>query len=573
MALYPQGWPIDEHDGHEPVKLIGASGFPAFSVRACGLQPIGVRLAALGTSRILKKLSTTALSALDGVEFTKPGMRIELATKAGKDIILPSSEALDWDEVTNCEIIFDRLSVCPPFIDFELTMPADAKMHYQPALTQKEIDEGCGRPEHIVGSFAVYGKYGAKLGHIPRPFLRDAKGATQWCSLELTTIGPPLWTLRVWLPTAWLEARTRSEWPVTKPDLTFGHTGTPMSSGNATANYLYACGSTTNGYSAPATGTITGMSWCGHKDPSVQITLGIYADDTGPTTRLCDTAGGDTPTAKAWIDPDLAVDNPGGGYPMTAAEKLWLVWNLGSDATFYVDVMAGYKTYYNSEAYSHGSLPADPGAWSEFQNWRLGIRATYTDVGGFRVYDNSGIGPIDYDTPEADLGSGATAWTSDTLSYPATHRYGLRAYNEYGEEKNVDQAKTIILDSAGRDASSVPNRPANLRAEAIAGGKIRITWSYSTTGERATCTKFNIYDDDGTGTVDYSVTVDTETKTAGVETVYSWDTAVLTDGTTHKHVVRAATATVEEQNTNAVSATADTTLPTQPASLTVTLVK
>jgi hypothetical protein len=69
---------------------------------------------------------------------------------------------------------------------------------YQPALTQKEIDEGAQRLENVVGSYAVYhstkknhilGQKNYKTGkafHIFRPKAIDAKGKEVWCYLDIS---------------------------------------------------------------------------------------------------------------------------------------------------------------------------------------------------------------------------------------------------------------------------------------------------------------------------------------------------------------------------------------------------
>lgn len=70
--------------------------------------------------------------------------------------------------------------------------------YYQPPLTQEEIDEGCVRPENVVGSYAVYhdSKSGHVIGetnymtgkafHIYRPMLIDNVGNTAWANLIIT---------------------------------------------------------------------------------------------------------------------------------------------------------------------------------------------------------------------------------------------------------------------------------------------------------------------------------------------------------------------------------------------------
>lgn len=75
--------------------------------------------------------------------------------------------------------------------------------YYQAALTQKEIDDGCHRPDNVVGSYAVYHKTGknnhkyrngieknygtGKFCHIYRPQAIDADNNKVWCDLHIDT--------------------------------------------------------------------------------------------------------------------------------------------------------------------------------------------------------------------------------------------------------------------------------------------------------------------------------------------------------------------------------------------------
>lgn len=68
--------------------------------------------------------------------------------------------------------------------------------YYQPALTQKEIDEGLIRPENVVGSYAFYHatkkdhQFGGinymagKHSHLYRPKAVDADGKEIWCEFN-----------------------------------------------------------------------------------------------------------------------------------------------------------------------------------------------------------------------------------------------------------------------------------------------------------------------------------------------------------------------------------------------------
>jgi len=173
---------------------------------------------------------------------------------------------------------------------------------------------------------------------------------------------------------------------------------------------------------------------------------------------------------------------------------------------------------------------------------------------------------VDYDTRKAVKPFDVTSYESGALTYPGTWRFGARSFNENGEEKNLT-VKKLELDSSGKDATARPNEPASLTATPTAGGKIQLAWTYSSMAEGATPTKFNIYLT-AADAIDYSSVHDTETKTTGEVTTYTWESSALTDGTLYTVAVRASTADVEDLNARVLTATADNTAPTQPASIT-----
>jgi len=75
-------------------------------------------------------------------------------------------------------------------VTFNLLFPPGLVFYYQPELEQWEIDEGCVRPDDVVGSYAVYwakrnNKYKTgKFCHIYRPKLIDANRKEAWCELK-----------------------------------------------------------------------------------------------------------------------------------------------------------------------------------------------------------------------------------------------------------------------------------------------------------------------------------------------------------------------------------------------------
>ena len=193
---------------------------------------------------------------------------------------------------------------------------------------------------------------------------------------------------------------------------------------------------------------------------------------------------------------------------------------------------------------------------------------------GCRVYHNSGIGPLDYGAVQGVKSEYDPTWTSDVLSYPRTWRFGVRAYNEYGEEKNIDVTEEVDLLESGQESPARPNRPGGLKAAPAAGGKVELTFSYNAMNEEAECTHFHVYHDAGSGEVDYTTPVGSVDKLEGVVSHYSYLSSTLTDGWTYLFAVRTATVDdVEDDGIEFVEVIADATAPGQPESLTGQVVR
>lgn len=148
---------------------------------------------------------------------------------------------------------------------------------YQPALTQEEIDEGCFRPENVVGSYAVYAseqktnyvggkeyKCG-KVGHIFRPRIEDSIGNWVWGELNIDT---EQGILSVTIPQEFLDD---AAYPVKHAaGLTFGYT-TQGASGTS-ATYSVTKGSVFTG----AAGTVTSLSICVKNSSAMWCMVGMY---------------------------------------------------------------------------------------------------------------------------------------------------------------------------------------------------------------------------------------------------------------------------------------------------------
>jgi hypothetical protein len=178
---------------------------------------------------------------------------------------------------------------------------------------------------------------------------------------------------------------------------------------------------------------------------------------------------------------------------------------------------------------------------------------------GFHVYSNTGVGDaINYVLPVATV-FGLT-WTSGPLAYPGDWKFGVRAFNTFGEEQNLDAAVELILDAAGNDITRRPEPPAGLRATAKANAKILVEWGYPSVNRAKLPTGFHVYIGTG-GVPDYTKTPVNVLYSSGLAGSYSTTFTGLVDGTTYMIGVRAYNSFAEELNTYAVSVAADATGP------------
>jgi hypothetical protein len=184
----------------------------------------------------------------------------------------------------------------------------------------------------------------------------------------------------------------------------------------------------------------------------------------------------------------------------------------------------------------------------------------------YHVYANTGVAdPINYNTPISTT-AGLT-YTTSALAYPGIWRFGVRAFNANGEEKNLDAAVTIILDASGVDITNRPKAPTALRALALAGGTIRVEWAYNTINPVPLPTGFHVYIGTG-GTPSYGSPIATVSFQASIAGSFVANIPALSNGTVYTIGVRAYNSTAQEPNTVTVNCTADSTGPSAVVSLT-----
>ena len=203
----------------------------------------------------------------------------------------------------------------------------------------------------------------------------------------------------------------------------------------------------------------------------------------------------------------------------------------------------------------------------------------------------SGSEDLDHYVIRGNGGSGAVALSGDPLDTTADttwqqvftdesgrYQFLVRAVDSGGiEEANVEQMVAIPFEDGYPVAYPCP--PRIVSAEAVADGKIELTWLYDPAYEESgpgAGHEARIYWDDASGTVDYSAPK-AEVYMAGPEDAawWSWTSDALTDGETYTFVVRVATADwpggIETENTDEHSATVDDDVPDAPE-LTATVI-
>ena len=267
------------------------------------------------------------------------------------------------EKQTRLVLVLDRCPTFPhPGLPIDLGLPPDAKLYYQPALTPQEIEMGAERPEEVIGSWAIYGKFG-KLGHLYPGWWTDARG--ERCKAVLRWDGVQLW---LELPQAWMQSDSRA-WPVTK-NATLGWTGTGGSS------------DTLNGrvrgfgpFQIAEGGTATSVNIYGIAGGYDQA-LGIYGDTSGvPVTWL-----GDTANIAPWVGTTWSGDkNLDSSVALTANTPYWLA-SFSVYIRYYYDTVAGFTLYYKSATYNNdGVLPSPFGSSpSSLADSKVSIYATYT---------------------------------------------------------------------------------------------------------------------------------------------------------------------------------------------------
>ena len=212
-----------------------------------------------------------------------------------KATVSSADDKVTWDK-GNFKIEFYEAENAHKFVWYLKEKPATNKVeftiqskglkfYYQPELTQKEIDDGCSRPENVVGSYAVYmekpgtnwvgGKeYKAgKFGHIYRPHLYDSNGLEAWGDLHIED-----GIYEVTIPQEFLD---KAVFPIKSND-TFGYTTIGSSILASMLGYENDIYWQDNAYTIPAgCSEIDSMSYACTGNANTRNHKHILLDDTG----------------------------------------------------------------------------------------------------------------------------------------------------------------------------------------------------------------------------------------------------------------------------------------------------
>jgi len=240
-------------------------------------------------------------------------------------------------------------------IVLDIDLPPKAELYYQPELTQEEIDEGCIRPDWVVGSYAVYLE-GRKLGHFARPHATDANGNWTWGTLQWDESTKKLTKI---IPQEWLD---NAAYPITI-DPTFGRTTAGGTGYTQRQQYQYSYGP----FTAPENGTITDVYWYGY----------IYRGNSGTMYYgVHDKGAGDYPGTLLGSN-SVGI---GGGAAWRSVSGLSIPMTGGN--TYYLSNTSTYWTNYGY--YDSGS--SGNGLWRKY---KPGYASPLTDHNGSSIYLNS----------------------------------------------------------------------------------------------------------------------------------------------------------------------------------------
>jgi hypothetical protein len=327
-------------------------------------------------------------------EIKHDGKRVSIIEGSDIDEIYTDDQGrMKWD------VVFEK---CPEsfVLEWRRTCSPGLTAYYQPALTEEEIREGAYRPDDVIGSYAIYcdrahnwirplnrkkeipddwqvqRAAGAELGdlnisayreyktgkvsHRYRPFVVDADGKTEWCTLLI--VGN---VERVALPEDFMRS---AKYPVTL-DPTLGYTSVGAST-TSNMYYIFICN---NNNTAASNGTASKVY--AYVSGGSNLYLGYYSDISSLPATLIDSDVIETPPASAaWASVDVTGS-------IASGTKYSPALHANSDSTVLYTDFGGYGTatraFFRSAAGFESSISSTD-AWHYYYSCYI----EYTESGG-----------------------------------------------------------------------------------------------------------------------------------------------------------------------------------------------
>jgi hypothetical protein len=196
----------------------------------------------------------------------------------------------------------------------------------------------------------------------------------------------------------------------------------------------------------------------------------------------------------------------------------------------------------------------------------LGGYNLYRGVDGAAVDDSLPVGAADSDAKSISNFS----WRGHAVS--TDYAYEIRSVGGGGVESASAGTVPVTTDGAGVPVGARPNRAAHLRVRPSVGGSFHLRWTYDARGQVGIVSLFAVYNDGGTGAVDWNTPFGLVPYRVG-KTDYSLTTSAFAQGTRRVWGVRAVTSGgVHDGNTDAVFGWADAVSPDAHPSVVVTCV-
>ncbi len=166
-----------------------------------------------------------------------------------------------------------------------------------------------------------------------------------------------------------------------------------------------------------------------------------------------------------------------------------------------------------------------------------------------RAFDNTpGIGDEFHIVPQRIANA---TWCGHQAS--SVYHYAGQEISGFGLRGTLSEPVRVEFDATPASRGGLPNVVRHLHVQPIAGGKFQLRWTYSPRGQGDYPADFRVFDDGGTGTIDYdtpltsSVSNEAYVSYAPPRDVFRFTTAAYAHGAQRKFAVVARNASADEQ--------------------------